>query len=225
MADALDRLTGVLAAKQFGYITREQLLRLGLGRRAIQYRIAARRLIPVYRGVYAVGHLPMTPLPRAFAAVLACGEGAALSHGSAATLWGFSKHWEMPLEVTVATSHRQRGGINLHRSRTLTRRDVTWQLGIRVTSPARTVLDYAPRLTGKALSRFVYDALRSPYLYRPALADVLNRNPTHPGAKRRAALRAGSARAGEFAARGRLLGLRRALRLAHADHQHLPVRL
>jgi very-short-patch-repair endonuclease len=115
--------------------------------------------------------------------VLACGEKAALSHGSAASLWGFNKHWDMPFEVT-APSIRIRDGIKVHRSRTLIRRDVTKQLGIRVTSPARTVLDTAPRLSGKRLSRFVNDALRTPYLHVPDLADVLNRNPNHPGTKR-----------------------------------------
>ena len=42
----------------------------------------------VHRGVYAVGHLALTRNGRFMAAVLACGEGAALSHLSAAVLWG-----------------------------------------------------------------------------------------------------------------------------------------
>ena len=183
MASTIDRLIAAVAAKQFGYVTREQLLALGLGRRAIQYRVAIGRLIPAYAGVYAVGHRPVGPLPRAFAAVLACGDHAVLSHGSAATLWGFDKDWHTPYEVTVP-SLRTRRGIRVHRSRVLARPDATWQLGIRVTSPARTILDNAPRLTGNRLSRFVNDALRTPYLHVPSLADVLNRNPSHPGAKR-----------------------------------------
>jgi hypothetical protein len=120
---------------------------------------------------------------RAHAAVLACGEKALLSHASAASLWGFFKHWDAPFEVT-APSKRAREGINLHRCRTLTRPDITRQEGIPVTSPARTVLDNAPRLTGKRLTRFVNDALRTPYLHVAALADVLNRNPNHPGTRR-----------------------------------------
>jgi hypothetical protein len=88
----------------------------------------------------------------------------------------------MPFEV-ISPTVRTREGVKVHRCRTLTRRDITRQLGIRVTSPARTVLDNSPRLTGKRLSRFVNDALRSPYLHVPDLADVLNRNPNHPGTK------------------------------------------
>lgn len=173
----------LIAGRQHGYITRAQLLAVGLGRHAIAYRVEIRRLIQVYAGVYAVGYVRRTPEARACAAVLACGEKAMLSHGSAASLWGFDKHWAAPFEV-IAPSIRIREGIKVHRCRTLARPDITRQLGIRVTSPARTVLDNAPRLTGKRLSRFVNDALRTPYLHVPDLADVLNRNPDHRGAKR-----------------------------------------
>ncbi len=183
MVDAVETAIAALAGRQHGYITRTQLLALGLGRAAIDYRVEIARLIPVYAGVYAVGYVRRTPVARAAAAVLACGEKAALSHGSAASLWGFAKHWDTPFEVT-APSIRIRKGIKVHRSCTLARRDITRQLGIRVTTPARTVLDNAPRLTGKPLSRFVNDALRTPYLHVPDLADVLNRNPNHSGTKR-----------------------------------------
>lgn len=183
MVDAVERAIAAVAARQHGYITRAQLLAIGLGVGAIKYRVMLGRLIPVYAGVYAVGYVRRTPVERAAAAVLACGEKAALSHGSAASLWGFAKHWDAPFEVT-APSMRIREGINVHRSRTLTRRDITRQLGIRVTTPARTVLDNAPRLAGKRLARFVNGALRTRYLHVPDLADVLNRNPNHPGAKR-----------------------------------------
>ena len=183
MAGAIDKRITALAGRQHGYVSRAQLLKLGLTAKAIRWRVQTGWLIPVYAGVYAVGYVRRTPVARACAAVLACGENAALSHGSAASLWGFKKHWDPPFEVS-APSIRVRKGIKVHRSRTLAPRDVTRQLGIRVTSPARTVLDNAPRLTGKRLSRFVNDALRTPYLHVADLADVLNRNPIHPGSKR-----------------------------------------
>jgi hypothetical protein len=183
MAGAIDKAIAVLAGRQHGYVARAQLLKLGLTPKAIRWRVQTGWLIPVYAGVYAVGYVRRTPVARACAAVLACGEKAMLGHGSAAALWGFYKHWDEPFEV-VAPSIRIREGIKVHRCQTLTRRDITRQLGIRVTSPARTVLDTAPRLTGRRLSRFVNDALRTPYLHVPDLADVLNRNPSHPGTKR-----------------------------------------
>jgi hypothetical protein len=183
MAGATDKAIAILAGRQHGYVSRPQLLKLGLTSKAIRWRVQTGWLIPVYAGLYAVGYVQRTPVARACAAVLACGEKAALSHRSAASLWGFSKHWDAPFEVT-APSMRKHAGIKVHRSRTLARRDITRQLGIRVTSPARTVLDNAPRLAGKRLSRFVNGALRTPYLHLADLADVLNRNRNHSGTKR-----------------------------------------
>jgi hypothetical protein len=183
MAGAIDNAIAVLAGRQHGYVARWQLLGLGLTPKAIRWRVHTGWLIPVYAGVYAVGYVRRTPEARACAAVLACGEKAMLSHRSAASLWGFDKHWEEPFEV-IAPSVRRRTGVKVHRCRTLARPDITRQLGIRVTSPARTVLDNATRFTGKRLSRFVNDALRTPYLHVPDLADVLNRNPDHPGTRR-----------------------------------------
>jgi Transcriptional regulator, AbiEi antitoxin len=183
MVDALEASIAAVAAKQFGYITRAQLLAIGLGPAAIKYRVKIGRLTPVYAGVYGVGYVNRTPVARACAAVLACGRRAALSHGSAATLWGFNKHWDVPFEV-IAPTVRARDGVKVHRSRVLRRRDITRQHGIRVTSPARTVLDYVPRLSEKRVRRVVNDGLRGPHLHLDDLGDVLRRNPTHPGTKR-----------------------------------------
>jgi hypothetical protein len=174
---------GVLAGRQHGYLTRAQLLAIGLTAAAIKHHIATGRLIRVYAGVYAVGYVNRTPVARAMAAVLACGEKAVLSHGSAASLWGFYKYWDTPYEVTAPTV-RRRAGIKVHRSRTLTGADFDRQLGIPVTSPGRTALDIAPRLTDKRLTRVVNDARHARLLHLDDLAGVLARNPKRPGVKR-----------------------------------------
>ena len=57
------------------------------------------------------------------------------------------------------------------------------QLGVKVTSPARTLLDLAPRLSQRERTRLVNDALRSKLLRQPALQDVIERNPRHPATK------------------------------------------
>lgn len=56
------------------------------------------------------------------ATVLACGQGAVLSHGSAAALWGLLRPIDGPVDVSVpSTSGRaRRRGINLHRRVSLT---------------------------------------------------------------------------------------------------------
>lgn len=186
MAEAggtLDAAIAAVATRQLGYITRQQLLRLGLTPSGIDHRLRAGRLIRVYAGVYAVGAVPTLPIPRAAAAVLACGAGAALSHFSALCLWGWHKTWDVPYHVTVRSNHT-RPGIRVHRSTALAREDVRRHLGIRVTSPARTVLDVAPRLSGPALRRVVREARLSRYMRQSELADVVARFPRHPGAAR-----------------------------------------
>jgi Transcriptional regulator, AbiEi antitoxin/Protein of unknown function (DUF559) len=163
-----------VASRQQGNITRRQLFDLGVDKHAIGYRVKTGRLHRVYRGVYAVGRPAVTPYERASAAVLACGPGAALSHGSAMTLWGYWKRWDQPFEVTVLGDRRTKG-IVVHRSATLARRDVTMHLGIRVTSPARTVFDVSPRLDDKALKRTLNTALHSQWCSESQLAELLTR--------------------------------------------------
>ena len=179
------RLTS-LAGRQRGYVKREQLLASGFGPGAIKYRVARGTLIPVYTGVYAVGHVPTSALDRAFAATLACSPHAALSHGTAASLWGIDRRWRTPFEITVPAA-RRRPGIRIHRAK-LHHRDIRLHDGIRVTSPARTILDISPRLTDKALTRAVNDLRIAGYLRPIDLNDLLRRHPTHQGAPRLRAL-------------------------------------
>ncbi|HEX2393048.1 MAG TPA: DUF559 domain-containing protein [Solirubrobacterales bacterium] len=94
------------------------------------------------------------------AAVLACGNGAVLSHASAAALWGFLRPMDGPVAVSVPSTagRRRRSGIRIHRCASLvTRRGVarndpyattlrhespvTERRGIPVTTPSRTVGD------------------------------------------------------------------------------------
>jgi very-short-patch-repair endonuclease len=85
------------------------------------------------------------------AAVLACGEGAVLSHTSAGELWGMLRVRRSPspagvdgeAHVTVPTEagRRRRRGIVVHRSRTLDTSQITRRLNIPVTTPARTLRD------------------------------------------------------------------------------------
>jgi hypothetical protein len=71
-------------------IARAQLLGLGLSPAAIDRRVRAGRLHAIHRGVYAVGHPRIDVTGRRWAAVLACGAGAVLSHASAGDAWGSS---------------------------------------------------------------------------------------------------------------------------------------
>ena len=171
-----------LAERQHGHITRQQLLGLGLSRGAIDGRLESGEYVRVHRGVYGIAPRRDGPVSRAAAAVLACGDGAVLSHVSAASLWGFVPRWAVPPEV-IARGPRERPGILTHRCPSLKRRDITRQLGVPVTSPPRTILDIAPRLTVKQRTRLVNDARRDGFLHPDSFTDILARNPYHPGAR------------------------------------------
>jgi len=151
-----------------------------MSKNEIEYRLKLGRLIRVHAGVYAVGHLPGLPMDRAYGALLACGAGAVLSHGSAGAIWGLEKHFKPPFEVTAPGRHR-RPGIIVHYA-ALHRDDRAVNRGLPVTSPARTALDLAPRLTAKELGRAVDDLRNAGYLQPDPLAEVLARYPHHRGA-------------------------------------------
>lgn len=175
-----DAEVALRAAAQYGNVTYDELLACGLTATAVRNRVRKGHLFRVHRGVYAVGHPPRLPLERAAAAVLACGPEAALSHLSALALWGFTKTWPDTFDVIVATKRRPTG-ITTHRFTNLLPCDLTVQLAIPTTSPARTLLDCAPLLTDAP--RVIPDALHTPYVTQRQLADVRARFPNHPGAR------------------------------------------
>jgi Protein of unknown function (DUF559) len=178
----IDVAISEVARRQHGNIHVKQLNALGLGKQAIWYRVKQGRLYPVFRGVYSVGRPATTPLERASAAVLACGPRGALGHFSGLASWAFARDWPWTPEVSIVGDRRP-PGIVVHRTLHLPRRDIRIQQGIRVTSPARTLLDCAPRLGAKRRKRIVNEALHTPFVSRSQLAEVIERYPTHPGAK------------------------------------------
>jgi very-short-patch-repair endonuclease len=138
--DPLDRRMAELARRQHGVVSRGQLGALGFTRDAIEGRVKRGNLQSVHRGVYAVGHMSLTRYARFMAAVLACGDGAALSHFSAAVLWRILDDRGQRIHVSVEGNRRCRGVV-VHRSPLdgeRVRRD-----GIVVTTPARTLVDLA----------------------------------------------------------------------------------
>jgi predicted transcriptional regulator of viral defense system len=76
-----------IAGRQHGVVSVRQLRAAGLDKFAVMRRVRAGRLHPVHRGVYAVGHLRLSADEKWMAATLALGEGAVVSHRSAASLW------------------------------------------------------------------------------------------------------------------------------------------
>jgi very-short-patch-repair endonuclease len=117
----------------------------GIGHRAIEHRVAIGRLYHCHTGVYLLDPpARATRLTLLTAAVAACDPEAALSHASAAEHWGFLPARPGPIDVTVVGRNPgQRPGVRRHRTYTLEPRDTRTRHRIRVTSPARTIVDNA----------------------------------------------------------------------------------
>ena len=149
-----------MADEQFGVVSRAQLLSAGLTRREIEAWVAARRLQRVHRGVYAVGHSVLRVEGRWMAAVLACGQGAVLSHQTAASVWELRRLGSGAVHVTVPgdPGRKKRQGIRVHRSITLTEAETTRVRGLPVTTPARTIIDLARTVTDTEPERIVHEA-------------------------------------------------------------------
>jgi very-short-patch-repair endonuclease len=181
-SQALNRAADTLAAKQHGVITRAQLLGLGFSARTIDRRVEARRLRPIFRGAYVLGPIRQ-PLARQMAAVLACGDGAVLSHRSAAALWRLLPYpAQSPIHVTVPNrALAQRPGIRIHRVRQLPPDEIRRQHGILVTTPARTILDLAAELTPAELEQAVAYAEKNHLTSRRQLDLLLARYPRRRG--------------------------------------------
>jgi very-short-patch-repair endonuclease len=148
-----------LASMQHGVVALFQLLELGYTMSAIKHRAAKGRLHRGRPGVYAVGRPDLTREGEWMAAVLSCGPEAALSHGSAAALWGIRHERERCIHVTLpAKTDRHQAGIVTHRRSMLGVGDVTRHSAIPVTTPVRTIMDLATRLPATALEAAVNEA-------------------------------------------------------------------
>jgi hypothetical protein len=107
------------------------------------------------------------------AAVLACGDGAGLSRRAAAALWRILPRWGRPVDVT-APKDRRHPGIRVHRS---THAQFTTRNGIRITTPAQTLLDLADVLDDQDLARAVNEADVLRLTTPEQLAALLTRSP------------------------------------------------
>ncbi len=134
--------------------------------------------------MFALGHARISQQGRWLAAVLALGDGAVLSHVSAAALWGIRPSAASLVHVTVpggAGRHR-RTGVVVHRSLTLGPADVDEHDAIAVTSVSRTLLDLAGMLAPSRLERAVEQSLAHRRFDLRAVHRVLAANPRRPGA-------------------------------------------
>jgi hypothetical protein len=98
---AKDLELAAIAADQRGVVSRAQLLVRGFTNEDVARLVKARRLIRVHQGVYAVGHRVLTVEGWWMAAVLAGGQGAVLSHATAAAVWELPRLGSGMVHITV----------------------------------------------------------------------------------------------------------------------------
>jgi very-short-patch-repair endonuclease len=174
-----------LARAQHGVVSRAQLAGLGFSRDAIHHRLARGRLHPVARGVYAVGRPADSREGRWMAAVLGCGDGAVLSHGSAAALMGFGSERGRLVEVSVRSpTIRRRPDLRVHRRPCLRDEGVGLFDRIPVTSPAQTLIDLAADGDRITVERMVDEADRLDLVSPPELRAALELHRGEPGVAR-----------------------------------------
>jgi very-short-patch-repair endonuclease len=117
------------------------------------------------------------------AAVLCCGPGAVLSHGSAAALWGVeSEHRGIEITARMATP-RRRPGLHVYRRPTLAEDNLTSRDGVPVTGIVQTVVDLAATLKPRLVERAVNEADRLDLINPPALRVALEAHRCEPGVK------------------------------------------
>lgn len=189
-----DRAIAALAGRQLGVVTRGQLVAAGLGPGAIARRRRLGHLHPVHRGVYLVGHRALAPGARELAALHALGVGAVLSDVTAARWWRLLTPAGIEAEICVTVAGRNpgpRAGIRVRRTATLDVRD-TRRLGLlRLTSPARTLVDLAAALPPRELEQALAQGERLRIVSRAEVRGALERAGRRRGVRRLRDLLAG----------------------------------
>jgi very-short-patch-repair endonuclease len=181
---ALSQMAEV-AGRQEGVIAHRQLVALGLSRKVIERLVADGHLHRVYVGVYLVGHTAPAQHAAEMAALLAVGEGAVLSHRTAAVLLGLTEESPPGIELTLAgRTPSERPGMVVHKASSISASEVIRMGALLVTSPERTLLDLAPRLDGRPLRWAIEEARVRKLTTASRLRELIARHPGRRGVAR-----------------------------------------
>jgi predicted transcriptional regulator of viral defense system len=147
-----------IARDQAGIVGRSQLLSAGVDRWAIDRAVRSGRLHSIHPGVYATQAPELaTEDALLIAALLAAGDDAVLSHGTAAWRWQLIP--APPTTIELAVPHRRKPprGVTLHRSH-FRPGDLFLDARFPRTSVPRTLLDLAARYDQRALLKALAEA-------------------------------------------------------------------
>jgi predicted transcriptional regulator of viral defense system len=145
-----------VATAQGGVVSLKQLNREAVSSKVAADRSRAGSYHRIHRGVYTVGHRSISRYTHLRAAVLACGEGAVVSHLTAAATHGLWDRWPVLIDVTVPVeAGRKIDGVRCRRCRYPEPEEVEVRHGVAVTTVARTLVDLAGILGLKSLRKAV----------------------------------------------------------------------
>lgn len=136
-----------VAAEQAGYFTTGQARAQGFSAPLLTHHVKAGRFIRVSRGVYRLRDYPSAPREELMAAWLRLAPDAAVSHQSALDLFGLSDLIPDAIHLSVPRARRRlarQHGVRVHTTTNqLDGAEVVTRAGLRVTSPARSIIDVA----------------------------------------------------------------------------------
>jgi REase_MTES_1575/Transcriptional regulator, AbiEi antitoxin len=179
--------TARLSRGQQGAARPDQLIALGWSPSEIKTRVRRGEWHRRHRGVVILGDPELLPLAHPAAALLALGKRASVSYRSGTAL---SELCDPPSDGVVdlslsATSARPREGVRIHLVGPLDAKDRGERFGLRVTSPARTVIDFAVVASSSELEHATGEAVARRLMHDDELTAALDRAPqNHPGAAR-----------------------------------------
>ncbi|HET7509829.1 MAG TPA: type IV toxin-antitoxin system AbiEi family antitoxin domain-containing protein, partial [Solirubrobacterales bacterium] len=157
--DETRKRIAALATAQGGVVSLDQLREQGLSKKVVNDQSRAGSLHRVHHSVYTVGHRSITRATHLRAAVLACGEGAVISHATSAAFWGLFDKWPRLIDVTVPVeAGRKIDGVRCRRCRYPLEEEVTVRYGVVCTTVARTLVDLAGIWGTASLRRAVEQA-------------------------------------------------------------------
>jgi hypothetical protein len=168
--------------RQDGAIGFDQLTELGFTEREVARLVAGGAFTRRHRGVYLDGRAPLGQRAHLFAALLAAGPTAFLSHRTAAAVHGLRAVNVRGIELTVVANRTpKRDGLRIHRTTDLHPDEVRTIDRLRLSSVSRMLIELAAREPRAELDRLIAEAARRRMLDLKRVADAIARHPRHPG--------------------------------------------
>lgn len=180
----LHALVEPIAKERGGLITSRDLSCLGISRDRIRRAVRRGVLVRRGRGVYALPEVALDPDLQSKAVALR----GVISHDTAAAWWGMeAAHTPDCQHLTVPRQRKRRrnclAGWQAHRAE-LASHEVTDKVGLRITTPLRTVLDCARTLPPAAAVALTDSAPRKKLIRLADLEQAAAAIPNGPGRKR-----------------------------------------